>query len=376
MGSRADILVIGGGVIGLATSIQLAQQGAKVAILSRDFAQSALQSAAGMLAPQAENLPAGPMLDLCLRSRSLYPKWIADLEAQTGLEAGYWDCGILAPVSSPAQYPDFKEVNLTAGPRLWLDRGALQQRQPGLSPQIPGAWWFPADAQVDNRALAQVLQAAAQQLGIAIHSQVTVQGWQYQAGRVAAVDTSAGEWQADTYILAAGAWSGSVLPIPVLPRKGQMLAVQAPGPEEKQPLRQVIFGEGIYLVPRRNGRIVIGATNERVGFTPGNTPLGLRSLLEGAMDLYPPLADWPIQETWWGFRPCTPDELPILGFSPYPNLVLATGHYRNGILLAPITAHLISDLILHQRLDPLLEGLGCSRLSCDWGGGKILLRQS
>lgn len=375
MSSKTDILVIGGGTMGLATAIELARHGAKVTVLSQNFAQAALHAAAGMLAPQAENLAGGPMLELCLRSRSLYPAWIDQLETQTGLECGYWACGILAPVYSEARVPDASLVDQTAGPRQWLDRAALQQRQPGLNPQIPGGWWFPADAQVDNRALAQVLQTAAHQLGVAIHEPVTVQGWQLQGQRVATVKTNAGEWQAETYILATGAWSGSLLPIPVIPRKGQMLALQAPErPEAVQPLRQVIFGDGIYLVPRCNGRLVIGATNEQVGFTPDNTPAGLRSLLAGAMDLYPPLGDWPIQETWWGFRPTTPDELPILGWGPYSNLVLATGHHRNGILLAPLTAQLITDLVIQNRSDPLLASFDWSRLNRSSPIGEVVLR--
>jgi glycine oxidase ThiO len=376
MSLETDVLVMGGGAIGLATALELAWQGAKVTVLSRNFGEAALHAAAGMLAPQAEALPPGPMLDLCLRSRSLYPAWVERLETLTGLDCGYWNCGILAPVlaeggDSPFSFGDAMRTGrlcqrspaLPLTPSLWLDSAAIQQHQPGLSQQIVGGWWFPADAQVDNQRLAKVLRVAAEQAGVIIHENVSVEEVQCSGQQVTRVSTTAGQWQATTYILATGAWSGQILPIPVTPRKGQMLSVQMPvGDQTAQLLRQVVFGDRIYLVPRQDGRVIVGATSEQVGFTPGNTPAGVRSLLDSAIALYPPLRDWPIQDFWWGFRPTTPDEWPILGASPYRNLILATGHHRNGILLTPITARLIADLVVQQKTDPLLKCFHWSRL--------------
>jgi len=351
-----DVLVIGGGTIGLAIATELALQGLAVTVLSRDFKQAATHAAAGMLAPQAEALSAGPMLDLCLRSRTLYPDWIRKLEALTGLDTGYWPCGILAPLYATEvthSNPFIQQYPLSATSQ-WLEQAAIHRQQPGLSPQVAGGWWFPQDAQVDNRALAQVLWAAATQVGVKLWEEVTVEAIQQQQGQVIGVETSRGMWQAEKYVLAAGAWSAQLLPIPVTPRKGQMLSVRVPSHQE-QPLKQVLFGSEIYIVPRQDGRIIIGATSEDVGFTPDNTPGGIQTLLKAAIVLYPPLQDFPLQEFWWGFRPATPDEYPILGSSPYENLILATGHYRNGILLTPITAALIADLILSQKPDPLLK---------------------
>ncbi len=368
MSLNTDVLVMGGGAIGLATALELAWQGAKVTVLSRNLGEAALYAAAGMLAPQAEALPPGPMLDLCLRSRSLYPAWVERLETLTGLECGYWNCGILAPVVSELGDSPLKRLcqpppSTPTTPILWLDSAAIQQRQPGLSQQVVGGWWLPADGQVDNRRLAKVLRVAAEQAGVMFQENVNVQELQCSGQQVTGVSTTTGEWQATTYILATGAWSGQILPIPVIPRKGQMLSVQMPIGYDSAPfLRQIIFGDRIYLVPRRDGRVIVGATSEQVGFTNGNTPEGMRSLLEGAISLYPPLRDWPIQEFWWGYRPITPDEWPILGTSPYRNLILATGHHRNGILLTPITARLIADLVVQQTIDPLLEPFHWSRL--------------
>ncbi|HEY9844785.1 MAG TPA: glycine oxidase ThiO, partial [Candidatus Caenarcaniphilales bacterium] len=292
-----------------------------------------------------------------LRSRELYPGWAHKLEALTGLNPEYWPCGILSPVYAEDGACDSLALHehYPAANRQWLNQSAIHQHQPGLSSQVVGGWWYPEDAQVDNRSLAQVLWAAAKQLGVQLCEGIAVDGLRYQQNRVVGVETTAGGWQAEQYLLATGAWSSELLPVPVVPRKGQMLSVRVPREgQEVQPLRQVLFGTQIYIVPRHDGRIVIGATSEDVGFTPNNTPAGIQSLLGAAMKLYPEIRDFPTQEFWWGFRPATPDEWPILGPSSWANLTLATGHYRNGILLAPVTAALITNLILHQKFDPLL----------------------
>ena len=351
MKSTGEILVIGGGVISLAIALELKQHGASVTIVTRDFTEAATHAAAGMLAPQAEQILPSPMLDLCLRSRDLYPDWTQKLEELTGLNLGYWACGILAP----AYQKD--AINIQSSESVWLDRATIHQRQPGLGSDVIGGWWFPQDAQVDNRSMAKALWVAVQELGVEIKTGVTVEKIVQNGDRVTYLQTSVGNWQADHYILATGAWSQTLLPIPVTPKKGQMLSVQMPD----STLQTVLYGSNIYLVPRQDGRMIIGATSEDVGFIPGNTPLGVQRLLSAAIRLYPALQNYPIQEMWWGFRPATPDELPILGASPYRNLTLATGHYRNGILLAPITGALIAERALNQKTDALLEPFHWSR---------------
>jgi thiazole synthase len=202
----------------------------------------------------------------------------------------------------------------------------------------------------------QALRSAAQEAGVRIQDGVTASAIQQRQGRVVGVQTSVGVLQADHYVLATGAWSQDLLPVPVSPVKGQMLSLRVPdGYGKPQPVRQVLFGSDIYVVPRQDGRIVLGATVESVGFTPFNTPAGLRSLLSAATRLFPDLGEFPIQEMWWGFRPTTPDEMPILGPSRCDNLTLAVGHHRNGVLLAPITAALLADFITGSAVDPLLH---------------------
>ncbi|WP_088890910.1 glycine oxidase ThiO [Leptolyngbya ohadii] len=323
MNSTSDILIIGGGVIGLAIAIELKLRGSTVTVLSRDFGEAASHAAAGMLAPSAEAIADAPMRELCLRSLRLYPDWISKLESFTDRTAGYWASGILAPVTEPT---DSQNPPVLEGlPAHWLDRNAVHLAQPGLSDQVIGGWWYPEEGQVDNRALAQTLRSVAETIGVEIQEGVTVTEIVQQQGKVAKLRSNLGDRTAEHYILATGAWSQSIIPVPVQPCKGQMVAVQVPPSISPLPLQRVLYGEKAYIVPRQSGRIVIGATSETIGFTPGNTPAGLQTLLNAAIDLYPTLKDFPIQECWWGFRPATPDEMPILGDSLCANLTLATG---------------------------------------------------
>ena len=358
MTGTPDVLIVGGGVVGLAIALQLRQLSYTVCVLSRDFNEAASHVAAGMLAPGAEEIPPGALRDLCYTSLRRYPDWIQKLENLTGKEIDYWPCGILAPKwEPPTALDDHREVGAH-----WLSRDVALQYQPGLSPAIAGAWWYPEDGQVDPRALAKALRVAAIEAGVNLQEGVTVQGLVQQQGRVLAAQTSIGAVQAEHYVLATGAWANALLPIPVFPMKGQMAAVHVPdNAPDPLPLRRIIYGEdNIYTVPRHNGRIVLGATAESVAFTPGITAAGLAHLFSKAVTLYPALKDFPVQETWWGFRPCTPDEAPILGASACENLTLATGHHRNGILLTPITAELVTQHIVGHS-DPLLAAFSWER---------------
>jgi len=378
MNGTCDVLVIGGGIVGLAIALELRSRGLTVTVLNRNTQEAATWAAAGMLAPESEGIPPGPMLDLCLQSRALYPAWVQQLEDKTDLVAGYWPCGVLVPdfvAPVPANgnggYPQPRSnglpgISKVAGLGSWLDREALLQFQPGLGPEVVGGRWLPEDSQVDNRALATLLLRAAQNAGVVVQEGVTVTAIQQHQHQVNQLHTTSGMWQAGHYVLATGAWLRELLPVPVVPRKGQMCCVRRP--DSAPSLDRVLFGPATYLVPRRDGRIIIGATSEDVGFTPHNTPAGIQTLLQRAIRLWPTLQDYPIEGFWWGFRPTTPDELPILGPSHCANLTLATGHYRNGILLGPITGRLIADFIVGQRVDPLLPHFSWERF-CTGGRG-------
>ncbi|MGK7943635.1 MAG: glycine oxidase ThiO [Microcystaceae cyanobacterium] len=353
MSLSSDVIVIGGGMVGLAIAVELQQRGASVTVFSRQIQEAASIAAAGMLAPHAEELE-GVMLDLCLKSRWLYAEWVKKLEQLTGLETSYHPCGILAPVY---ELPDQKNTD-----SLWLDQKTIQLYQPGLGEDVIGGWWYPEDGQVDNRKVTTALRQATEILGITVHQGVSVTAISQKDGQVQSISTSQGEFTADTYVVASGSWASQLLPLPVRPIKGQMLALRMPTPPDQPlPLQRVLFAPQTYLVPRQDGRLIVGATVEDQGWTPHNTPNGVQTLIQRAIRLYPSLADWPIEDYWWGFRPSTPDELPILGYGDCKNLILATGHYRNGILLTPITAKLIADLIIDQKVDPLLSHFQADR---------------
>jgi glycine oxidase len=360
-----DVLVIGGGVIGMATALELRLRGAAVTVVDRHLCgQGTTRAAAGMLAPEAEGLT-GALRELGIRSRSLYAEWIRKLMHLSGLPCGYWCCGILAPISDSGCECRFdakfdSEVSQTNS--NFIDRAQVQKRQSGLSGDITGALWYPEDGQVDNRLLAQALVVAMRSLGVQILEGTTVDRVvtnciTTEGNLVSHLETNRGNLQADRYVLATGAWSRALQPIAVTPRKGQILSVFDPN----RRLQTVLFGKNVYLVPRQDGTLVIGATVEDVGFTPDNTAAGIQHLLTEAIALYPAIAEMKILETWWGFRPYAPNEIPILGASDYDNLVIATGHYRNGILFAPITAQLLTDWICDRQADPLLDALRDAR---------------
>lgn len=331
---RREVLILGGGLMGCAIALRLAQAGQAVTILRRNFQESAGFAAAGMLAPQAEGLGPGPMRDLCLVSRDRYATYSQELEALTGEAIGYLPCGIVAPFyqgqSSPHPRQDYRS------------RQELLAVQPGLSEAVTGGWWFPQDGQVDNRKLMRSLQAGLRHFQVEQIDGITVKRIVQAGDRIMHLETDQETWQAEHYVLATGAWAQDLVPVPVVPRKGQLLAFQA----QERLLERVVFGAEIYLVPRENGRIVVGATSEAVGFQPGNTGAGIEQLLRAARRMVPELAKLTIEEFWWGFRPGTPDELPMLGAGPQANLTLAVGHYRNGVLLTPMTAEVIADVVL------------------------------
>ncbi len=353
--NQSEIIVIGGGIIGLAIAVELQLRGTSVTLLSRNFQDAAALAAAGMLAPNAEQLTSQPLLELCLKSLHLYSDWIGKIEELSGLKTGYLPTGIIAPIYSK------HNLNNSLSQGQWLDKNNLNFYQPDLGEDVIGGWWYPEDGQVDTLLLSKALLQTAQSLGVNVKEGVSVQTLAQNKGKITAIQTNQGIFSAQKYVLATGAWSHQLLPIPVHPVKGQMLALQMPKINGQYPLKRVIYGEQTYLVPRQTGQLIIGATTENVGFEPHNTSEGVQTLLNRAIRLYPQLKDWKIERFWSGYRPGTPDELPILGQGFADNLTLATGHYRNGILLAPVTSSLLADQILQNKTDSLLNNFTFER---------------
>lgn len=341
---QQQVLVLGGGLMGLAVAHGLARHGWSVHLLRRARRDAAGFAAAGMLAPHAEGL-SGPLLTLAQHSLRMIPTWVGAIEEDSGLPCGWLPCGTVAPFTSQAQRQAFP----TAALGHPLERAALEAEAPGISPAFTCGLLFPQDGQLDSRRqLMAALERACRRRGVHFAEGVTVErlcqeedgggGRQRLVG--IALRTRDGEKQrlpCGQAVLCCGAWSQQLIPqVSVTPIKGQMFSVQAP----RLALRRVLFGPGTYLVPRQDGLVVVGATSEQVGFTPGLTPMGQSRLEQGLRQLLPEAARWPPMERWYGFRPCTRDQQPVLGPGPLAGLVMATGHHRNGVLLAAVTAEL------------------------------------
>lgn len=351
----AVIVIIGAGVIGLSVGWRLALAGHQVTVIDAGpAARGASWAAAGMLAPQVEAEPGEEaLLPLLLESRDMWPRFAAELEDASGLPLGYRDDGTLVVAldhDDREKLADTFAYHQTLGLDLeWLSGRDARAREPGLARGVTGGVWSAADHQIDNRALMPALIAAFEKAGGILRERLPVAEIISSNGGVTGVRTDTGDIAADHVVLAAGAWSGGIAGIPenchppVRPVKGQMLAVQM---DPNAPLiRHVIWGPDIYLVPRDDGRLLIGATVEEMGFDTTLTAGGQYELLRAAWETLPGIYDLPIIETWAGLRPASRDDAPILGPTALDGLIMATGHHRNGILLAPLTAAAIGNFI-------------------------------
>ncbi len=348
-----NVVIVGGGLMGCGIALRLRQAGARVTVLERSIPGAEASSAAGgILAPQQESEGPGPFLELGLRSRGMYADFAAELLALTGVNVNYLPSGLLHLAFDEAEA---QRLEATVGWQSALGLRAellataeVRALEPQLSPQVVAAARFQDDHQVDNRLLARALTMAAAKVGVTFRTGY-VRGVVEEHGRAVGVDLDGDTLRADAVVIAAGSWSGLVQGIALDPRvvrpaRGQMVQLQT-----RLPLfSHVIFSNKGYVIPRADGRIIAGSTLEFAGFEKNVTAEGLHRILSLAMQICPALASAPVQETWAGLRPYTEDHLPILGTGPLPGLFLATGHFRNGILLAPITAKLMAQVVLGE----------------------------
>lgn len=359
--SRPDkVIIIGGGVIGLSIAWRLAARGVDVILFEAGrCGTGASHAAAGMLAACAEVEPGEEQLLFLNRaSQALWPDFARELEAASGLAVDLRTEGTLVcAFSADDQARLWHHLALQERlglPVSWLDAAEVRRREPFLSPGIVGGLWSPEDHQVDNRKLAAALHVAAGRAGAAIHEDSPVESVIVEDGRACGVVARGRRIDADVVILAAGAWSRRIAGLPraalppVRPVKGQLVALQM---DPAAPvLSHVTWVPGAYLVPRRDGRLIIGATVEEKGFDTRMTAGGLLALLDAAWRALPVVEELPIAETWAGLRPGSRDDAPILGPGELAGLVYATGHHRNGILLTPVTAAVVADHVLNGRL--------------------------
>ena len=358
------LLILGGGLMGLSIAYELAKKGRRVEVLSRRRSEAAGFVAAGMLAPHAEGLE-GSLLQLGQLSLNRIPTWVQEIEADSEIKCGLKNCGIVVPFPSEKKRDEYP----TASFGQILNRKELELEIPGIGSYWQTALLFSQDGQIDNRRrLMRALEKACVSLGVHFQEGVEVLDVISEKQKFIGVNIINAEGRVEKLsskegVICSGAWSHQIFKaIPIFPVKGQMLSLQGP----KEALKRIIFGPGTYLVPREDGLIVIGATNEKeAGFDSGLTPAGQQQLHKGIEALLPKANKWPQMERWWGFRPCTPDESPLIGASTLEGLWLATGHHRNGVLLAAITAEFLAKCICQNELsneeNQLLNQFSCTR---------------
>jgi glycine oxidase len=341
------VLVVGGGIIGCAAAYELAKAGCDVSLFERATpGAEASSAAAGLLSALGES-PDTNFAQVALASWRLYPEVVRELQERTGIDVEYVTRGTLYPRAAALSRRDAeaRNANKELGVEL-LEGAAVQALEPALSPRIQHALFVKGDHWLNNEKLVLAYAQAAAAVGVALHTGCNVSRLVVDGGRARGLVTEGERFEGDAVLLAAGAWSSELLSalgasLRIEPRRGQMIALAHVPPA----LTYCVHGE-VYVIPRPSGELLIGATVERAGFQRAVTAEGIAGLLRAAIELVPALRDLPIARTWCGFRPWAPDSLPVLG--PWPGiegLFVATGHFRNGILLAPITARLMADWV-------------------------------
>src|SRR6266850_5255332 len=360
---KFDVAIAGGGLIGGSIALELSRAGMRVGLFDRQQpGQEASWASAGILSPAPENPASVALVPLGKASLSLYPAFIAQVEEISGMSTGFRAKGTLEALFSHDTKAELSTIialhhglGLKAEPLRVEDARELE---PALSEEVEAAVLRPDECSVDNRALAIAALDAARRSGAEISSGNGAKAIWREDGRCRGLILQNEKVEAAWTIIAAGSFSAAIEGVaayaPVRPAKGQMVALRA----EDLEIQRVLWSEHIYLVPRNDGRILAGATVEYVGFDKRTTAGGIEKILSAAIELAPRLANARIEETWAGLRPDSPDHLPILGPADLEGLLMATGHFRSGILLTPITARLIREWITEQKVS-----MDCDRFS-------------
>ncbi|MGP4079871.1 glycine oxidase ThiO [Pseudalkalibacillus sp. R45] len=347
-----DVIVVGAGVIGCSIAYHLAKGGKSVLVLEKGaIAGKASSAAAGMLGAQTELEEDSPLFQLAKASRAMFPELAADLKNLTGIDIGYEQNGIYKVARTEGQVERYKSL-VQAQQQLgeesqWISAAELQTREPALIKEVYGAMFIPNDGQVSAPDLTKALAQAAVTFGATIKVYTEVHRFVKEEGEFKGVETSTGLFSADDVVVAGGAWSeqllkGAGVEIETYPVKGECFSVKT----GKRLITGTVFSDDCYIVPKAGGRLIIGATERPGSFEETVTVEGIARLMEAATRTLPALQDAEWESAWAGIRPQTKDALPYLGVHPEcKHLFVATGHYRNGILLAPITGKLMADLI-------------------------------
>jgi glycine oxidase len=363
----AYVVIVGGGVIGLTIARALMQRGVRdVCLIERgSLGNEASFAAGGILAPQAEADSPDEFFALACRSRDLYPAFAAALREETGVDIELDSTGTLYVAFTDA---DLREIDARfewqskAG--LAVERltpGEARELEPCISEALQGALRFPRDVQVENRRLVNALVNSVAKQGVRIFADTSVESLSVERQRLRGLETSRGYLSCQKVIIAAGTWSSTIehsQTPKIEPIRGQMICFDA----KPQLAHHVIYSPRGYLVPRQDGRLLAGSTSEHAGFTKQVTAGGINQIIANAREISPKILNLPIVDTWSGLRPRAPDGLPVLGpCGEIDGLFYATGHYRNGILLAPVTGELIAEAVVTGRVSPLLAAFSPNR---------------
>ena len=365
---NSDVIVIGAGAIGSSIGYQLAKAGVKVIILERgQVGREATGASAGMVAASHDRNTPQPFAALATESARLFPALAEELKDRTGMDIGYRRAGRLQ-----VAFDELAEQRLRAerGWQVdhgaivpWLDRASVLDLEPALNPAVRAAVYYAEEYQLLPLMLAQALARAAADLGAAVREGAAIDRLLTEGDRVAGVAIGDERIHADQVVIANGSWAGGwatplEVPIPIRPIRGQLVALRTPGTA----LRTVISAQDAYVVTKPDGLTIIGTTVEDVGFDSRPTAAGIGGLLNLAPRLAPRLGDATFSGAWAGLRPGTPDGMPLIGrLPPWRGVVLASGHFRNGILLAPVTGELVTDLILRRQPRLAIEAFDPSR---------------
>jgi glycine oxidase len=364
-----DVVIIGGGVIGCSIAYQLSKAGAQVSILEREeIAAEASSAAAGLLAPDMVLMGPKAVADLFLASWSMTAEIIAEIEAASGMRVEYFQTGALHVLTNADDQSSWRrcaEVWQAQGSDVkWLTGDQVYKYEPLLHHTFDAALYVPETASIRPRLMTMAYAEAARKSGANFYEHTEVTGLQQQSGRVVGIETAQGHTiHCNRVVIATGAWSAHIgswlgLTIPVFPARGQILSLRQP----VTPLKYTINGKGIYIVPKIDNTIYVGATVEHVGFDKSNTAGGIVWLLSSAIQLVPELELSAIVDIWSGLRPWTQDSYPILGKAPgWENVVLATGHGPGGFELSAITGKTVAELITSGQTPALIQPFGLER---------------
>ena len=362
---QADVIVLGGGIIGCSLAAALRRQGQQVAVIERGvIGAEASTAAAGILSAQMDLARPGPFFDLCQAARRQYPGWVRELERRSGVGVGYHRDGILYLALTRRE-----ETRMAARARWQRQLGLhaerwspaeVRRREPSVDGSLRAGFFFPDEAQVDNQALMRALASACRKAGVRLMEHTAVRRLIVQRKRVQGVVTSRGAVRGPIVVNCLGSWAslGGRFAIPVEPARGQMLAFSGP----KRLFRHAVMAEQAYVVQRRDGRLLVGSTIEHVGFDKSLTLEGMSSILNGLRRFSSALERCTFLNAWAGFRPYSKTGRPLLGPTRISGLYLATGHFRHGILLAPITAKVMAEVILRGRASVDLSPFAPARL--------------